>query len=143
MLSRVDFGKAFFDKTYDPRSAGRPSTSFFKGSLASITGLEQGAGPGEVHLLRHRLHADDVSSTRRDSTSSTTCSALCAGSFWARCRTWVFDVHPKADVTGMGRFYGRIWIEDQDGNVVRFNGTYTGPTSEDARSIISTSTAGG
>jgi len=33
----------------------------------------------------------------------------------------------------MGRFYGRIWIEDEDGNVVRFNGTYTGPTnSEDA-----------
>ncbi len=32
---------------------------------------------------------------------------------------------------GMGRFYGRIWIEDQDGNVVRFNGTYTGPKSED------------
>jgi hypothetical protein len=26
----------------------------------------------------------------------------------------------------MGRFYGRIWIEDQDGNIVRFNGTFTG-----------------
>jgi hypothetical protein len=32
----------------------------------------------------------------------------------------------------MGRFYGRIWIEDQGGNVVRFNGTYTGPTDEDS-----------
>ena len=32
----------------------------------------------------------------------------------------------------MGRFYGRIWIEDQGGNVVRFNGTYTGSTSEDS-----------
>ena len=32
----------------------------------------------------------------------------------------------------MGRFYGRIWIEDQDGNVVRFNGTYTGPSNEDS-----------
>ncbi len=31
----------------------------------------------------------------------------------------------------MGRFFGRIWIEDQDGNIVRFNGTYTGPRSED------------
>jgi hypothetical protein len=36
------------------------------------------------------------------------------------------------DVKGMGRFYGRIWIEDEGGNVVRFNGTYTGPASEDA-----------
>jgi hypothetical protein len=44
-------------------------------------------------------------------------------------RTWVYDVHPK--VSGMGRFYGRMWIEDQDGNVVRFNGTYTGARSED------------
>jgi hypothetical protein len=49
--------------------------------------------------------------------------------FLGSVRTWVFDVHPK--VTGMGRFYGRIWIEDQDGNVVRFNGTYTGPRSDD------------
>jgi hypothetical protein len=32
----------------------------------------------------------------------------------------------------MGRFYGRIWIEDEGGNVVRFNGTYTGPTDEDS-----------
>jgi hypothetical protein len=39
-------------------------------------------------------------------------------------------VHPK--ITGMGRFYGRIWVEDLDGNVVRFNGTYTGPASEDS-----------
>ncbi len=52
--------------------------------------------------------------------------------FLGTVRTWVFDVHPKADVKGMGRFYGRIWIEDQGGNVVRFNGTYTGPTTEDA-----------
>jgi hypothetical protein len=52
--------------------------------------------------------------------------------FLGTVRTWVFDVHPKADVKGMGRFYGRIWIEDEGGNVVRFNGTYTGPTTEDA-----------
>ena len=52
--------------------------------------------------------------------------------FLGSVRTWVFDVHPKADVKGMGRFYGRIWIEDEGGNVVRFNGTYTGPTHEDS-----------
>ena len=52
--------------------------------------------------------------------------------FLGSVRTWVFDVHPKADVKGMGRFYGRIWIEDEGGNVVRFNGTYTGPTAEDS-----------
>jgi hypothetical protein len=49
--------------------------------------------------------------------------------FLGSVRTWVYDVHPK--VNGMGRFYGRIWVEDQDGNIVRFNGTYTGAGSED------------
>jgi hypothetical protein len=49
--------------------------------------------------------------------------------FLGSVRTWEFDVHPK--VSGNGRFYGRVWIEDQDGNVVRFNGTYTESQSED------------
>jgi hypothetical protein len=49
--------------------------------------------------------------------------------FLGSVRTWVYDVQPK--VSGMGRFYGRIWIEDQDGNIVRFNGTFTSPTSEE------------
>src|SRR5579871_653903 len=38
MLSRVDFGKGFFDKAYEPRSASKKG-GFFKGSLASITNL--------------------------------------------------------------------------------------------------------
>ena len=49
--------------------------------------------------------------------------------FLGSVRTWEFDVQPK--VKGYGRFYGRVWIEDQDGNVVRFNGTYTESQSED------------
>jgi hypothetical protein len=53
--------------------------------------------------------------------------------FLGSVRTWVFDVHPK--VAGMGRFYGRIWVEDEAGNVVRFNGTYTGPSSEDSPNL--------
>lgn len=38
-------------------------------------------------------------------------------------RTLVFDVTPKKDA-GKGRFLGRIWVEDQDFNIVRLNGTY-------------------
>ena len=49
--------------------------------------------------------------------------------FLGSVRTWVYDVQPK--VAGVGRFYGRIWVEDQDGNIVRFNGTFTAPRSED------------
>jgi peptidase M48-like protein len=39
-------------------------------------------------------------------------------------RCLVFDVTPKKDA-GRGRFLGRIWVEDQDFNIVRLNGTYT------------------
>jgi hypothetical protein len=38
-------------------------------------------------------------------------------------RCFVFDITPRKD-TGQGRFVGRIWVEDQDYNVVRLNGTY-------------------
>jgi hypothetical protein len=49
--------------------------------------------------------------------------------FLGSVRTWVYDVQPK--VSGMGRFYGRIWVEDQDGNIVRFNGTFTPAKGDD------------
>jgi hypothetical protein len=43
--------------------------------------------------------------------------------FLGEIRCIVMDVAPKKDA-GKGRFLGRVWIEDQDYNVVRFNGTY-------------------
>jgi hypothetical protein len=43
--------------------------------------------------------------------------------FLGEVRCIVMDVAPKKDA-GKGRFLGRIWIEDQDYNIVRFNGTY-------------------
>ena len=44
--------------------------------------------------------------------------------FLGSLRCIVLDVTPKKDA-GKGRFLGRIWIEDQDYNIVRFNGTYS------------------
>lgn len=43
--------------------------------------------------------------------------------FLGDVRTIVVDVTPQPN-SGYGRFVGRIWIEDQDFNIVRFNGTY-------------------
>ncbi len=43
--------------------------------------------------------------------------------FLGEIRCLVIDVLPKKD-SGNGRFIGRIWVEDQDYNIVRFNGTY-------------------
>lgn len=43
--------------------------------------------------------------------------------FLGEVRCLVIDVQPKEHV-GEGRFLGRIWVEDRDFNIVRFNGTY-------------------
>src|SRR5579862_4216886 len=43
--------------------------------------------------------------------------------FLGEVRTLVFDITPKKDA-GKGRFLGRLWVEDQDFNIVRLNGTY-------------------
>jgi hypothetical protein len=127
VLSRVDFGKTFGDKTYEPRAAAKHG--FFKGSFAAITGLTKA-----LHLdtrftynpvgFMQMMFLDPTSFDQQHYVFS-----YVRREFLGSVRTWVYDVHPK--VGGMGRFYGRIWIEDQDGNIVRFNGTYTGPSSED------------
>ena len=44
--------------------------------------------------------------------------------FLGDVRCIAFDVAPLPK-TGRARFVGRIWIEDQDMNIVRFNGRYT------------------
>ena len=46
--------------------------------------------------------------------------------FLGDIRCLVFDITPKKD-SGRGRFLGRIWVEDQDFNIVRLNGTYAHP----------------
>jgi hypothetical protein len=134
-LSRVDFGKAFFDKTYEPRSAASRGEKqggkfgFFKNSLNSITSLTKLLGLERFTYsstgFMQMMFLDPSGFDQQHYAFS-----FVRREFLGSVRTWVFDVHPK--VSGMGRFYGRIWIEDQDSNVVRFNGTYTGPSSADS-----------
>src|ERR1700687_2643777 len=45
--------------------------------------------------------------------------------FLGEVRTLVFDITPLPK-SGKGRFVGRIWVEDQDFHIVRFNGAYDG-----------------
>jgi len=44
--------------------------------------------------------------------------------FLGEVRCIVIDVQPK-EHSGDGRFLGRLWVDDQQYNVVRFNGTYS------------------
>ncbi len=136
ILSRVNFGKAFVDKPFEVRtnksseSKSGGKHNFFTASLSSMTGLTKALG-----LERYTYSSTGFMQMMfLDPTGFDTQHyefSFVRPEFLGSVRTWVYDVHPK--VAGMGRFYGRIWIEDEDGNVVRFNGTYTGPTnSEDA-----------
>lgn len=60
MLSRVDFAKAFYDKTYAPKEEARKG--FFQGFVRGYHGPDEGARAGyALHLLAYGLHADDVS----------------------------------------------------------------------------------
>jgi hypothetical protein len=52
--------------------------------------------------------------------------------FLGEVRCLVFDVTPRVR-TDPGRFVGRIWVEDREQSIVRFNGTYVpGPTLKGA-----------
>ncbi|HEX3893611.1 MAG TPA: hypothetical protein VHW46_13630 [Terracidiphilus sp.] len=126
-LSRVDFGKGFFDKTYEPRDKSKKG--FFKGSFAAITGLSKSLGLDKRFTYNPTGFMQMMFLDPSGFDSQHYEFSYVRKEFLGAVRTWVFDVHPK--VNGMGRFYGRIWVEDQDGNVVRFNGTYTGPSSAD------------
>jgi len=126
MLNRVDFRKTFGDKPYAARSDGRHG--FFKGSAGAFASIGKA-----LHLDKERFNVegftqmmfvDPIGFDQQHYVFS-----YVRREFLGSVRTWEFDVQPK--VSGVGRFYGRVWIEDQDGNVVRFNGTYTEGSSED------------
>jgi len=117
-IARVDFDKAFTAENYDPRSAHR---GFFSGTKKYLTDLTKVfnirySQTGFMDMMfMDPAHFDrqhyDFSYVRRE--------------FLGSIRTVVFDVRPKPAFNDAGRFFGRIWIEDQDGNIVRFNGTFT------------------
>jgi hypothetical protein len=127
-LSRVDFGKGFFDKQYQNRDTGS-NKKWFKGSFAAITGLTKALGLDKRFTYNPTGFMQMMFLDPTGFDQQHYAFAYVRREFLGSVRTWVFDVHPK--VEGMGRFYGRVWIEDQDGNAVRFNGTYTGPKSEE------------
>ena len=137
----MDFGRGFFDKAYEPRDIKQKG--FFKGSVGSILGLSKALGLDKKFTYNPTGFMEMMFLDPSGFDQQHYVFSYVRREFLGSVRTWVFDVHPEGE-PGMGRFYGRIWIEDQDGNVVRFNGTYTGrPPTRTLQSTTSTSTAGG
>ena len=129
MLDRVDFRKDFTAQAY---KSGDKEHGFFRGPAHVFRALSAAfkitySPSGFMDMMfvgpdnYDRAHYDFVFVRRQ---------------FLGQVRTLVFDVRPKPG-TGSGRFLGRIWIEDRNGNVVRFNGTYThGDSQQAARSWV-------
>ncbi|HEY9128105.1 MAG TPA: hypothetical protein VIM62_13310 [Acidobacteriaceae bacterium] len=125
-LNRVDFHKTWTDKAYASRSQNKHG--FFKGSAGAFAALGKA-----LHLDKETFNIDGFTQMMfidpYGFDQQHYVFSYVRREFLGSVRTWEFDVQPK--VKGNGRFYGRVWIEDQDGNIVRFNGTYTESQSED------------
>jgi hypothetical protein len=132
-LGRVDFGKVINDNAYgtDARETGKKGKfglGFLKGSLGYISGLSS-----SLHLQYHEagfvqmLLVDSNAYNRQMYQFS-----YVRNDFLGTIPTVVFDVEPvKHNATG--RFAGRIWIERNGGNIVRFNGDFAGGDGEDIK----------
>jgi hypothetical protein len=124
MLQRVDFGKSFYGKSYSTGEASAANHGMFKGSLAAMGLLSKSLLPGNVRYMPDgflEMMFIDPSGFDQQHYDF----VFVRKAFLGTVRCDVFDVHPKVGL-GNGRFTGRIWVDDDSGNVVRFNGTYTG-----------------
>ena len=130
MLSRVDFGRGFFDKSYTQRASDKAKKGFFKSSLASIAGLSKALGLDSNFTYNPLGFTQMMFLDPYGFDQNRYVFSYVRREFLGSVRTWVFDVHPKESKPGL--FYGRVWIEDQDGNIVRFNGTFTPPGNADS-----------
>jgi hypothetical protein len=130
MLSRVDFGKGFFDTGFEPRAGSKKGDGWFKGSFASITNLTKALGLDTKFTYSPIGFTEMMFLDPSGFDPQHYVFNYVRPEFLGSVRTWVFDVHPK--VSGMGRFNGRVWIEDEDANIVRFNGTFTPSTKENS-----------
>ena len=137
-LGRVEFSKIIGDNAYKvnedtahgTQSGGKFSFGRLKHSASFITGLGD-----SLHLNFHEsgfvqmLLMDSNSFDRQHYVFS-----FVRNDFLGNTPTAVFDVAPistkqgKLALTGSttGRFFGRVWIETRGGNVVRFNGDFSG-----------------
>lgn len=121
-LGRVDFNNVIGDNTYENRSTSRGPLGFFKHSGSYITGLGNTLhmnfnSAGFVQMLL--IDSNDFDRQHY-------IFGFVRNEFLGSMPTAVFDVAPMPGTKSLGRFFGRIWIETNGGNVVRFNGDFAG-----------------
>ncbi len=110
-LGRLDMSEGTDDRTFDsPTTAGLGKRMLSKlSNVYSMKFLPLGFAQMVVLDEDFERKHYDFTFVRRE--------------FLGEVRCIVLDVAPKKDAAG-GRFIGRVWVEDQQYNIVRFNGTY-------------------
>jgi len=128
-LARVDFAKVINDDAYKENKgnfeAKKSKLSFFKDSLGALGGISSSLRltfheSGFVQMILMDSNAFD----RQHYTFT-----FIRNDFLGNIPTAVFDVQPISGKREYGRFFGRIWVETREGNVVRFNGDFAGSIS--------------
>lgn len=116
-LARVDFGKGFSASAYEKRNSHH---GLFGGSWKYLRDLTRSfAITDNPTGFMDMMFIDP-----RGFNFKNYSFAFVRQQFLGQIRTTVFDVRPTRH-SGTGRFLGRIWVQDDGGNIVRFNGTYT------------------
>ena len=125
-LARVDFSKVINDDSYKDNkgnfAAKKGRLGSFKNSLNALTGIS--------YSLRLTFHESGfvqmilMDSNNFDRQHYT--FTFIRNDFLGNVPTAVFDVTPSNPRRDYGRFFGRIWIETRSGNIVRFNGDFSG-----------------
>ncbi|HET6217521.1 MAG TPA: hypothetical protein VFE27_10925 [Acidobacteriaceae bacterium] len=118
ILSRVDFDKSFEADGYREKRK-----ALLQGSVGALSVLSKALGLTAEYVPTGFMDMMFIDSANFDRAHYD--FGFVRNDFLGTVHTQVFDVLPK-DKTGSGRFTGRIWIEDQEGDVVRVNGIFTG-----------------
>jgi hypothetical protein len=126
-LGRVEFGKIIGDAPYEKYTGNAAQKTggklgFFKHSLGYMTGLS-----GALRLTFHEAgFVQMILMDSNDFDRQHYTFTYVRNDFLGTIPTAVFDVTPISGKKATGRFFGRIWIETREGNVVRFNGDFAG-----------------
>ncbi|WP_035347863.1 hypothetical protein [Edaphobacter aggregans] len=133
-LGRVEFNKIIGGSNYEVNKSTSQGANdsgkfgFFRHSASFITGLGS-----SLHL--NFSEAGFIQMLLMDSNDFDRqhyAFGYVRNEFLGTTPTAVFDVTPSNGKRATGRFFGRIWVETREGNVVRFNGNFAG-TEKDSR----------
>lgn len=122
-LGRVDFKKVLNGETYETpdNHKAKGKLGIFKNSLGYITNINKSLHlqfneVGFIQMILVDAHGFDHVNYN---------FAFVRNDFLGSVPTMVFDVEPAKN-GARGRFFGRIWVERRNGNIVRFNGSFAG-----------------